>query len=477
MRPPIRSAALALSLGCATIIHAQAAPEPFAVRRAILKLAVNFDSSTLSGAMTYEMENWTDAPVSTVSFLTHRLMEASSVTDGAGHPLPFTQDVKRFLDDPIRQVNQVIVTLPSPVAPNQRTTVTIDYAGYLTPSTEIGWLYVRDHVDTAFTVIRSDGLAFPIIGGLRSAANRRAPYPDFYYEADIRVPARFLVAAGGERTVTPNADGTTTWHYKSDGQSPFLNISIAPFDTVFAQGVSIFYFPADSLGARRLLASAKRALATYAEWFGPLHSDASVTITEIPNGWGSQGHPIGGILQDAATFRDSTQVAQLYHELSHFWNVVDTDAPSPRWNEGLASFLEQLTRERLDGWTGRADLEQRWIASLKRRVASDSTYRTLPFVDYGKAAVTGRSYSVGWIMFSALYDLIGPVEFNKLVGGFYQQHYSGATTADFAAFAKKTAPRDLSGFFDDWLFTTGWTKVLADSKSAHDIAVHYGAAP
>jgi aminopeptidase N len=451
----------------------QPTPEAFVVRHARLDLAVDYAEPRLNGSMTVELENWTSAPARRVSFLLHRLMVASRVRDGAGAALPYTQDVKRFVDNSIRQVTQIVVTLPRPVPPGARTTVRIDYAGYLTPYTEIGWLYVRDHIDTTFTIIRSDALAFPDIGGLSRTANRRKPDPDFTYDASVRVPSKYLVATGGAVTRTPHEDGTTTWRYTSGGTSPFLNIAIAPFDTISAGGIRVFFFPADSTGARRLLANAQTALQMMTRWFGPLHTAANVTITEIPDGFGSQAHLVGGIIQQAAAFRDPTRLGELYHELSHLWNAVDTESPSPRWNEGLASFLEDLLRERIDGWAKRGASDSTFIAWMNKTIAADSTLRVVPMSDYGKKGMTGRSYTVGNLMFATLHTLIGEDEFNRAVGGYYQQFANGGATADFVAFVKRTASRDLSAFFDDWMYTTRWTGVLAGATSIGDLAAHY----
>jgi aminopeptidase N len=472
VRQLIRGAVL---LGSLTVSAAsqETAPEAFVVRDAKLDLTVDYASKQLAGTMTLEMENWTGKPAASVSLLLHRLMEASRVSDAAGGALVFTQDVQRFRDDPIRQVTRMEVKLPRAVAPGARTTVRIDYAGYVTPYTEVGWLYVRDHVDTAFTIIRSDALAFPVIGGLDDAANRRAPHVAFTYDASIRVPSKYLVATGGIGTRTQHDDGSVTWRYRSGRPSPFLNVAIAPFDTASAGGVRVFYFPADSAGATRLLRGARAALDTLKQRFGPLQTQANLTITEIPDGWGSQADFVGGIIQSAAAFRDVNRVGELYHELSHLWNAVDNDNPSPRWNEGLASFLEDLLRERIDGWAKRQQSDSMLVARVKRDVATSASLRTTPFIDYGKQGMTGNSYSVGNLMFAVLYELIGDDEFNKVVGGYYQRFAAGGTTRDFAAFAKRTASRDLTRFFDDWMFTTRWTETLAGATSIRAIVDRY----
>lgn len=463
---------------CALLIAAAAhsqdpVPEAFRARHVTLELSIQHAEERLGGSITYELENWTTTPSSEVSFLLNRLMEASAVRDGRGAVLPYVQDVVRFGDVPMRQVTQVRVTLPRPVPSGGRTTVRIDYAGNLVGYTEVGWLYVRDRIDSAFTIIREDALAFPVIGGLSDAANRKRPRGEFTYEASIRVPAQFLVATGGVLTRTPHDDGTMTWRYVSGGTSPFLNISVAPFDTLVEGGVRLFHFRADSIGARRMMASTHGALGALAQWFGPQRAPLNLTITEIPDGWGSQAHPVGGIIQTASVFRDAGRSGELYHELSHLWNAVDTDTPSPRWNEGLASFLENLLHERIDGWTGRRTAEARDLDTVKRRVSTDSLLRVVPMIDYGRRDMTGSSYRVGELMFATLYELVGEERFNRIVGGYYQQFTHGGTTRDFVAFAKQAGSRNLDVFFDDWMFTPRWVDVLGGASSIADVANHY----
>ncbi len=395
------------------------APEAFVPRHVTLDVRVDYTGRTLTGSMTYDLENWTTRPAGEVSFLVNRLMEVSGVRGATGGALAYTQDVVRVSDDPIWQVTQVRVRLPSPVPPGGRATLRLDYGGYLVGYQEVGWLYVKDHVDT------------------------------------------------------PHEDGTTTWRYASGVPSPFLNIAIAPFDTIVDGGVRVFYFPADSAGARRLMTSAQTALRTLTQWLGPPRGGLTLTITEIPDGWGSQASLVGGIIQTASAFRDPTRLGELYHELSHLWNAPDTDNPSPRWNEGLAMLLQHLMRERLDGWTGRADFYERQIATVRASVAEDTSLGRVPFIDYGKRDMTGRSYVVGDLMFATLYDLLGEAQFDSVVGGYARQLINGGTTRDFVAFARRTASPDLSAFFADWMFTTRWTGLLATATSIRDLADHY----
>ena len=167
-------------------------------------------------------------------------------------------------------------------------------------------------------------------------------------------------------------------------------------------------------------------------------------------------------------------MAVFYHELSHLWNADDTDSPSPRWNEGLAMFMQYLLREKIESWPRRAIADSGVIARAKQKVATDSLWRAVPMIEYGKRKMTDASYVVGNLMFSTLYYLLGQSDFNRVVGGYYQKFApTGGTTSDFVAFAKQVSPRDLSGLFDDWIFTTRWTRVLSSANTIAELASHY----
>jgi hypothetical protein len=113
---------------------------------------------------------------------------------------------------------------------------------------------------------------------------------------------------------------------------------------------------------------------------------------EIPDGWGSQASLAGGIIQVAGAFRDSDRMQELYHELSHLWNAVDLDAPSPRWNEGLAMFLQGRLAREIDGWDGESAALDRTAARLLERCGSGEPCGSVPLRHYGDEELTDYSY-------------------------------------------------------------------------------------
>lgn len=438
--------------------------QPFVLTRLGLDLVVDYNSNTVGGTATLEVRNASAKPTARIPLLLNRLMTVSKIADAAGAALPFTQTIVVFNDDPTRQVDSIGVTLPSALRPGASFTMVLHYRGILVGYTETGSLYIQDHVDHDFTIIREDAYAFPTLGVPSHAANHAAPREPFSFAARVTVPADLVVAMAGVPGQRTQRNSLTTWSYSSSEPVPFLNITIAPYQQLENSGAHIFYFPADAEGARALDRAIGAAVERYAHWFGPLAHDPHLVVMEIPEGFGSQASLSAGILQTADAFHDRSQLPQLYHELSHIWNVGDLDRPSPRWNEGLASFLQFRMATELDGWNQWDSRIERSIASLRKQYAAPAPCNTVPMAQYGSTGLTDQSYSVGMLMFYALYQVLGQESFDRAYAGFFQQYRSkGATTADLIAAFRTSSPKS-DRILQDWLLTTRWYSLLSSGK-------------
>jgi dienelactone hydrolase len=450
-------------------------PVPFTLTRLALDLRVDYARGAIDGSATLRFRNVAPRPAAEVPLLLNRLMSIARVTDTAGVAVPFTQRVAVFQDDSMRQVDAATVTLGRAVLPGDSVTIVVHYGGRLVGYTETGSLYVRDHVSRDFTVIREDALAFPSLGAPSWRANRAIVREPFAFTARVSVPADLTVAMGGRLVGSTRQDSIATWTYASEpgGPVPFLNIAIAPYQVIDDGGSHIFYFPQDSTGARMVRQALTGAMSRYTAWYGPLGRSPRVTVMEIPEGWGSQASLTAGIIETADAFRDRAQLHQLYHELSHIWNPPDLDRPSPRWNEGLASFLEWRMAAELDGWNGWDARLDRLEQSLRGRCASGGPCATVPPAGYGAAEATGLSYQVGAIMFYALHRTMGAERFDRAYREFYQAHrQGGATGADLVAAFRRADPR-ATPILADWYSTTRWYARLTAGESVRQIVEGY----
>lgn len=371
-----------------------------------LTVRIDYEQSRLDGTARITLRNVSDTAVNDVPLLLYRLMEFRSAAVN-GTAAPWTQRVVRFSDFSELQATHSLVTLPAPLPPGGTVDLELRYDGHLLGYAETGMAYVRDHIDAAFTILRDDALAFPQVGYPSIAVNRRAPVPSYDYLARITVPESLVVVNGGRLVERTAAAGRATFVYRSVKPSWRMDFAIGDYAVIQAGPLRVAHLRRDSVGARRVAASARRSLDLFTTWFGKLPGDPSLTIVELEDGYGSQAD-VAAIMQTAAAFRDSTRDRELYHEVAHLWNPPATDLPSPRWNEGLSSFLEYLADGEFKSQpvaSTRADQLLDWLRSIAPR--RDQLTR-VPLIDYGKEQMTDYSYSVGAVFFHLLYGVVGP---------------------------------------------------------------------
>lgn len=438
-----------------------------------LDLRPDYETEKLVARVRLTVRNASQQATRELPLLLYRLMHVTSLTDERGNAVPFTQRVLTYEDWAKFQANYVDVTLPEALAPGEEAIVVLEYEGHLLGYTETGMLYVKDRIDEAFTILRMDANAYPRIGYPSLAANRAAGLPPYTFRAAVTVPESLQVANLHRLVERRKDEGTTTYVYESLQPSWRMDFAIAKYEVLEGQGLTIFHFSEDAEGAARVMDAFAACLALYAEWFGPLHSEGRLAVIEIPDGWGSQADATG-VIQAAAAFQDATASREAYHEVSHFWNVASQDTHYSRWNEGLATFLEYLTVERLEGDSVLAARGERVLTWVRERFQSRQQWRETPIIRYGEADMTGLSYRVGGLMFQVLYEVVGQERFNQIIGGFYQTYADqGATTEQFVSYAKGVGGGDLEALFQDWLYTTKWYDYVSAGERIEELAARY----
>lgn len=434
---------------------------------------VDYDAGVLRGTARIVLRNPSAAAVREASLLLYRLFRVRAVRDDRGKDLAFTQTVVAFEDFAQQQVNQLLVTLPEPLASGKQVAIEVQYDGHLLGSAETGMRYIQDRIDTAFTILRLDSRAYPDPGFPSEKVNRSFAMPEFSYLARITVPVGLTVANGGRLERTDTVGKAVTFRYSSLKPSWRMDFAIAKFTELSSGSVRVFHLPGDGPGAAGVVQAAGEALDRFTRWFGARRDTTPLTFIEIPDGWGSQAD-VTTIIQSAAAFKGSRSHSEVYHEISHLWRVEAAELPSPRWEEGLASFLEDLVTQDVSGKPvvdARANQLVEW---LRVQLSTHETWRTVPLTDYGRARLTDLSYSVGAVYFALLYRLAGREAFNKIIGGFAAEFGTrGGSTKDLADLARKTATVDLDQFNNDWLFTTGWVSRVAQTANIGELEAHY----
>ena len=438
-----------------------------------LKIKPDFKEEKLYATCELTVMNPVNKEIRTIPLLLYRLLKVTSIEDEYGNPIPFNQRVLSYEDWEVMQVNFVEINLKKALTKNKPQKIIIKYNGYLLGYSETGMNYVKDKIDPKFTIIRPDCKAYPVIGYPSTKMFRKAITQSFDYSVETTVPDSLTVVNGGKLIAKTEKNGYATYRYKNIKKAWRMDITIGKYGVFEYDKVKLFFLQKDSIGAKTVLKYIKNTFELYTNWWGPLQDFKGFSVIEIPDGYGSQAD-VTSILQTASVFKDSTQMRQLYHEISHIWNVKPTDEFYPRWNEGLATFLEYLVIEKLENREYLDYVTDWYMNRLKNDLKEDSVFAHTPMIDFGKKNITGYSYSMGMIMFQVLYKTIGEQQFNKIIGSFYQKYYkSGATTQDFIKQANIVTNLDLTDFFNDWLYSTKYKEYVLKDMSIDEIAEKY----
>jgi len=452
------------------------AQEPYVVvpKHYGLIVTVDYDNDKLNGMCEITLTNEGLQSVDSVSFLLYRLMKITGVSDIEDQPLQYTQHITEFDDFGKLQINQIYVQ--KTLNPGESTTIKLSYSGYLLGYAETGMKYIKDKISPKFTFIRFDSYAYPYpclpnFDMLRLSASRK-----FDYSLTINIPDSLAAICGGECVAHIVENGMATYEYNS--KLPVWRIDIAIADYKKISGTfNTFYF-SDEDAAQQIANKGNKCFQLYQQWWGELKAYKGLTIIETEEGSGGQTDETT-ILLPSEAFSDKSNYEYLFHELSHLWNVPirEEKGVSPRWEEGLATFCQSLASEKLNdesfGYT--KEKMNRNIRELNTQLSRNQQLKNTPLVEYGNKNMTGLSYTHGAIIFAILYYWLEEETFNNLIGGFYQQHYSiTSSTRMFTNYCIKHGKRkQLETFFDDWIYTTGYSKHLTEDTTIDDIVAIY----
>ncbi len=420
--------------------------------------------NTLSATARITFVNTNESPVTTVPAILYRLLKVEAVRNGKAEPLDYSQRLGSLEGWDSYQANVITIDLDRPLLSGGTTTIEIDYAGSMVGLRESGMLYVQDSLDPQFTIIRAESASYPHLAEptresfrYRTGAGRDV----FDQIVSIAVPDSLVVASGLELEEIKTQDQWSTWVYRSRQPDFHFMLPVAPYEVIETAAARIYFFPEDRDGAQRIANGVGDAMALFEDWFGALHNHSSFTVVEIPEWYGSQAlRPT--VIQDARAFKDASAMAELYHEISHFWNVSDPDPFPSRWNEGLAMYLQEIARQELD--ENADDLDSTWedmFQFLKQRLDEQSESRDVPLIRAGEMNLTSLlSYGGGQLMFALLHHRLGRDHLLALLKEFYQGHVeSGASSEEFADFVIAQAP-SAKQIVEEWFLGSEYSNLI-----------------
>lgn len=442
-----------------------------------MEVKVDYKAEKVYGQCRLTVYNPTDKPISQVPLLLYRLLNVTAVTDEANAAVPYQQNVLSIEDWEQIQVNYVDVRLLEPIAANQSKTIKVDYTGFLFGYSSDGWMYVKDHIDKEFTIMRWDGFGYPVVGYPSFQVIRKSGLGNFDYTLSVTVPEDLVVANGGKLAGKSSMDGYTTYTYTNFKPAWRMDMPIAAYGIVEDKqnNLKIFHFPHDKNNAEMILKTMDSVLQLFTNWFGPADDFQGFAIIEVPEGYGSQAD-VTSILQTADTFQKRDNLTDLYHEISHIWNARANDPLPARFeSEGLAMFLQYLVQERLDNKkdalkSGYGRLHKRFIQQCER----NPECKDVPIIKYGDEDLTDLSYTKGMLFFYLLYHVMGEEDFLDAMGTFYQKYKkTGATSEEFLNHVKRRSKQSLDRLYEEWIFGTESSRLILEGIPVENLIRRY----
>ena len=275
----------------------------------------------------------------------------------------------------------------------------------------------------------------------------------------MSVPSSKEVVANGTFRSRSTSGGRATWTW--DETKPMATY-LATLDI----GDWVFDGSYTERGIRSLLAfdpAIEQAVRTRA---------VGIQTREVTDYWAYKlgGYPFeatGAIVDNAPElgFALETQTRPVYgiapskytisHELAHQWfgDSVSVDTWRAIWlNEGFATFFEWFwSYERTGSSTTYA-----YAKSIYDSVSSSNSLWHREVADPGRDTMFSAAvYDRGGMTLAALRHLIGSGKFWDVMRTWATSHrYSRGTTPAFIALAEKISGRDLTHFFDAWVYST-----------------------
>ena len=362
------------------------------------------------------------------------------------------------------------------MAPGGATRITLKYGGAIFGYREV-MAYVRDHIGEDYTLLRPDALAYPMLAEPSSKGLSAAYDTLFTYALEFQAPRDYLLACGG-LPGSVSADGETqTYRCASRIPTRRMDIAVAKFKVQKNEtgNLVIYALPGDESGAANLLKEMQRVMEFYTRRFGPSKKATAYTVIEIPDGWGSQASDFY-ILQAAAAFKDPKRAHELYHEIGHSWNAMPKrEVQRTRWfDEAFACYFEALAQGEFAGRQAFDDSMAKNREHFRREAKEDPRNATTPIAEYGKEELGGNSYTKGpWSLY-VLEQIVGEETFDGIMRAWLTEFADRpADFQDFQRVAERVARRDLSRYFNEWIFGAESSELLAGKLTVEEMAARY----
>jgi len=281
----------------------------------------------------------------------------------------------------------------------------------------------------------------------------------------VTVPDELTVVSNGVLIDVDVLSGARRrFHWSTDyPMSPYLFAFSATHYTTFddtfffdqgSMPVKFFIYPdSDTAANRNGWLESVDMLATFGDLYGLYpFIDEKYAIYQFPRGGGMEHQTATGQGGQSA-FSESLTA----HELGHQWwgDMVTCATWSDIWlNEGFATYSEALWFENRSGTPDPAALHQAMF--FRRPDEFEGAVYVYDTTDVRRIFSGNYSYRKGSWVVHMLRGVVGDESFFAILDAYRKRfEYLAATTEDLRAVAEEVSGRDLSWFFNRWVYLGG----------------------
>ncbi len=449
--------------------HSYAEPDKVAITELALDLALDFDSRTLAGTVTYTLD-W-KAPAANRLILDTRDLTIEKVEglSAAGQWQPLAHALagrdpllgsKLTIQTPLR-TKQVRVTY--------RTSPEASGLQWLTPA-------------------MTTGGTLPFMFSQSQAIHARSwvplqdtPQVRYTYSAQVTTRPDVMVLMSADNDPAAVRDGE--YHFRMPQPIPSYLMAIAAGDLVFkpiSARAGVWAEPAMVDRAVAEFADTEKMIATTEQLYGPYRWERYDLLILPPSfPYGGMENPRLSFITPTVIVGDQSLVALIAHELAHSWsgNLVTNSNARHFWlNEGFTRYVENRIIEALYG-KERADMgyviSRNGLREEMKTLAPELQVLAIKpgVLKDPEEALTAVAYDKGAWFLQFLEQRFGRAEFDAFVRGYFDHFaFQSITTAQFVEYAKvnlldKHPGKVTQAEFDAWLHEPGIPANAPDTLS------------
>jgi len=364
--------------------------------------------------------------------------------------------------------NKINITLDHTYVQEESFTLQIYYQG-VPGGTNFGGFYFDTHAGAPIISTLSESYSGPYWWPHKDTPADKADSSDVWITvADNLIP----VSNGTLESITPNGNGTHTFHWKNHYTIANYLISLAisnytQYNTYYhysptdSMAITNFIYPENFSYAKPYVDETDEMIEAFADRYG-----------EYPFIQEKYGHAefqwSGAMEHQTCTSIGFWGSDIISHELAHQWygDMITCKNWHHIWlNEGFATYSEAVYVEARDG---KAAYDAEMSLKLNQAKMAEGTIWVQNVYDEWEIFNWFRSYSKGACVLHMLRGIVGDSTFFNIMRTYSYDpdlKYGVAITEDFQQVAESVYGQDLEYFFQEWIYgeneptyTVGWNK-------------------